>query len=286
MAPPHGINTKDPAAVADAVKRVFATLGAQESALLIDRLFTDVTRMFWGHYPGFRAIDMQYHDFEHTLQATVCLVHILEGRHHAGASPALSARDMELGLIAVLLHDCGYLKSTDDADGTGAKYTLVHVQRSCEFARGYLPPLGIQPDEIEDITHAISCTGPINKFNVIPFRRPEARLIACMLVTADYLGQMSASDYVDELPVLFHEFTEAYDHEKLPDDKRFFKNERQLIEKTPDFWEKYVRPMLTGDAGAMYRFLARPDGTNPYLEAVESNIAAVRRLVSHPTPVA
>lgn len=280
MAPPHGINTKDPAAVADAVKRTFANLGAGESWPLIDRVFTDVTRMFWGLFPGYRAIDMQYHDFEHTLQATICVAHILEGRYLSGATPPLSPRDMELSVIAVLLHDCGYLKRTEDADGTGAKYTLVHVQRSCEFARLYLPPLGLKPEEIEDITHAISCTGPVNKFNVIPFRRPEARLIACILVTADYLGQMSAADYVDELPVLFHEFTEAYDHEKLPEEKRFFKTERQLIEKTPDFWEKYVRPMLTVDAGAMYRYLARPDGTNPYLESVEANIAEVRRLVA------
>ncbi|HYC71461.1 MAG TPA: hypothetical protein VEB66_09665 [Opitutaceae bacterium] len=286
MAPPHGINTKDPAAVADAVRRVFASLGAQASHALIDRVFTDVTRLFWGQYPGYRAIDMFYHDFEHTLQATVCLVHILEGRHRAGAAPALTRRDLELALIAVLLHDSGYIKRTDDARGTGAKYTLVHVTRSCEFARTYLPPLGVEPGEIDDIANAIGCTGPVNKFNVMPFRRPEARLIACILVTADYLGQMSAADYVEELPVLFGEFTEAYEHENLPEDKRFFKNERQLIEKTPEFWERYVRPMLAGDAGAMYRFLDRPDGSNPYLEAVEANIAAVRRQIGSATPVA
>lgn len=285
MAPPHGINTKDPAAVADAVRRVFADLGAQDSWPLIDRVFTDVTRMFWGHYPGFRAIDMRYHDFEHTLQATVCLVHIMEGRHHAGAQPALTRRDMELGLIAAMMHDSGYLKSTDDAEGTGAKYTLVHVQRSCEFARSYLPPLGLKPEEIEDITQAIGCTGPVNKFNVVPFRRPEARILACILVTADYLAQMAAADYVDELPALFYEFTEAYDHEKLPPEKRFFKTERQLLEKTPDFWEKYVRPMLANDAGSVYRFLDRPDGSNPYFDSVEANIAEIRRLVGSTAPV-
>lgn len=285
MAPPHGINTKDPAAVAQAVRKSFASLGATESGPLIDRLFTDVTRMFWGQYPGFRAIDMQYHDFEHTLQATVCVADILAGRHHAGSQPPLSIRDCELALSAVLLHDSGYLKTTEDADGTGAKYTLVHVTRSCEFARTYLPPLGFLAEEIDDINHAISCTGPVNKFNVIPFRRPEARVIACILVTADYLGQMSAADYVEELPVLFNEFTEAYDHEGLPPEKRFFKTDRQLMEKTPDFWEKYVRPMLAGDAGAMYRYLARPDGSNPYVDAVEANIAEVRRLVNSVAPV-
>lgn len=285
MAAPHGINTKDPAAVADAVRRILASLGAQDSWPLFDRLFTDVTRLFWGQYPGYRAIDMSYHDFEHTLQATVCLVQILEGRHRAGAQPALTRRDLELALAAVLLHDSGYLKRTEDAAGTGAKYTLVHVHRSCEFACTYLPGLGFTVEEIDDVTHAISCTGPVNRFGITPFRRPEARLIACILVTADYLGQMSAPDYVDELPVLFSEFIEAYEHEQLPPDKRFFKSERQLIEKTPDFWGGYVWPMLQGDAGAVYRYLDRPDGTNPYIDAVEANIAKVRRQAGSATPV-
>jgi len=286
MAAPHAINTKDPAAVATAVKKVFGLLDARASWPLIDRLFTDVTRLFWGQFPGYRAIDMRYHDFEHTLQATVCLVHLIEGLHHHEAKPRLSARDHELALISVLLHDAGYLKETWDAEGTGAKYTLVHVTRSCDFARRYLPALGILPEEIEDITHGINCTGPVNKFDLTPFRRPEARHVASILVTADYLGQMSANDYIEELPYLFAEYQEAYAFERLPEEQRFFKSERQMLEKTPDFWEKYVYPMLTRDAGAVYRHLAQPDGTNPYIDAVEANIAEVRRIVGSASPVA
>ncbi len=286
MVPPHGINTKDPEAVTAVARKVFGDLGAGKSRPLIDRLFADVTRMFRGEYPGYLPIDMFYHDYEHTLQATVCLLHILEGRHRAGAKPALSPRDCELSLMAVLLHDSGYLKRTDDTKGTGAKYTLAHVQRSCDFARVYLPALGVQPEELDDITHGISCTGPVNKFTVVPFRRPESRLLACVLVTADYLAQMSAADYLDELPSLYREFVEAYDFEQIPEDKRVFHSEHQLIKQTPAFWEKYVRPMLTVDAGAVFRFVDRPDGANPYMDAVEANIAEVRRLVNSGHPVA
>ncbi len=286
MVPPHGINTKDPEAVAAVARKVFGAIGADESRPLIDRLFADVTRMFRGEYPGYLPIDMFYHDYEHTLQAAVCLLHILEGRHRAGAQPPLSRRDCELSLMAVLLHDSGYLKRTDDTQGTGAKYTLVHVQRSCDFARAYLPGLGVEPEELEDIAHGIGCTGPVNKFSVVPFRRPESRLIACILVTADYLAQMSAADYVDELPALYREFVEAYDFDQIPADKRAFHSEHQLVNQTPAFWEKYVRPMLTVDAGAVFRFLDRPDRINPYLDAVEANVAAVRQTVASGQPVA
>ncbi len=286
MAPPHGINTKDPEAVAEVARKVFETVGAKESRPLIDRLFADVTRMFRGEYPGYLPIDMFYHDYEHTLQATVCLLQILEGRHRTGIRPVLSPRDHELALMAVLLHDSGYLKRTDDTAGTGAKYTLIHVERSCDFARTYLPPLGVKPAELDDIAHGISCTGPVNKFNVVPFRRPESRLIACILVTADYLGQMSAADYVDELPILYREFVEAYDFAQIPEDKRVFKGEHQIIKQTPAFWEKYVKPMLTVDAGAVYRYADHPDGSNPYMDAVEANIAEVRRAVDSGHPVA
>ena len=149
MVPPHTINTKNPLAVAAVVKAAFSDIGAESSFPLIDRLITDVTDMFQGRYPGYRAIDMFYHDFEHTLQATVCLTHILQGRSRSADKPVLKPRDWELSVMAVLLHDSGYLKETRDVTGTGAKYTLVHERRSCDFARNYLPPLGVKPEEIE-----------------------------------------------------------------------------------------------------------------------------------------
>jgi hypothetical protein len=233
--------------------------------------------MFEGRYPGYRGIDMHYHDFEHTLQATTCLLQIIRGRGQAGDAPVLSRRDQELALLAVLLHDTGYLKRTEDPQGTGAKYTLVHVRRSCDFARAYLPGLGLDAGEIEDITTAISCTGPANRISNAVFRRPEAKLIACFLVTSDYLGQMSASDYVDELPILFREFAEAYEFEGVPADKRMFHSLDELQAKTPAFWEKYVRPMLDTEAGGVYRFLNHTGQPNPYFQAIDANIAEVRR---------
>lgn len=277
MVAPHAVDTKDPAAVATLANRVFANMGGATSAPLIDRLVGDVTRMFRGQFPGLQQIDMRYHDYEHTLQATVCLLEILAGRHRSGATPALSIRDCELGLMAVLLHDSGYLKPIGDNHGTGAKFTFVHVRRSCEFAAKYLPSLGVSPEEIVDVQHVIGCTGPINRIATTPFRRPQARLLACCLVTADYLGQMSAPDYVSELPILYREFAEAYDYEQTPDEERLFHDEKELIRNTPKFWAQYVQPLLEKSTGGVYHFTDKPDGTNPYIAAVSANINEIGR---------
>jgi hypothetical protein len=280
MAPAPAIDTKCPEVIRDETRAAFEAMGHRASHPLIDRLFADVTAMFTGRFPGYLAIDMRYHDFEHTLQATLCLVKILAGRHRRRAAPEFSRRDCELSLMAVLLHDTGYLKRSDDPGGTGAKYTMVHVRRSCEFARTYLPALGVTADELDDICHAISCTGPLNKISAVEFRRPEARVMACILVTADYLGQMGAHDYVEELPILFREFQEAYEFEGLPEGKRIFHSETELIRKTPAFWEQYVRPMLEREAGGVYHYLDGDHGDNFYLQAVEANMDEVRRRIA------
>jgi len=277
MVLPHPIDTKNPAAVVKAVKDAFASIGAESSFQLLDRLFQDVHEMFEGNYAGYQAIDMQYHDYEHTLQATLCLVHILHGRSRTADRPVLTARDWELAVMGALLHDSGYLKVNGDNTGTGAKYTFVHERRSCDFARDYLPRMGVTATEVEDICAAIICTGPKNKISQISFRSEEGRHFAFALVTADYLAQMSAPDYVEKLPALFREFEEAFDFEQTPPEKRPYHNLRELLEKTPGFWTNYVRPMLDFEAGGVHRYLTTAGQPNPYLQAVEANLAEVHR---------
>lgn len=281
MAPPVAIDTTNPLAVATATKEALAKIGTRDNWLLIDRLFADITRMFRGEYPGLQGSDMHYHNFEHTLQATICVVQMLIGRHRWQAVPVLSERDCELAIMAALLHDTGFLKYSGDDAGTGAKYTFVHEKRSADLARNYLPTLGVAPDEVEDIAAAIGCTGPANRITNAAFRRPEAEVIACLLTTADYLSQMSAPDYVTKLPILYQEFREAYDFEGLPEDKRMFQNFPDLMDRSPAFWEKFVRPMLDTEMGGMYKFLETTGQTNPYMQAIEANIKEVRRRVQN-----
>ncbi len=277
MVSPHGIDTKNPTAVADAVGEIFAASGGDGSRSLIRRGVKDITRIFQGGYAGFQATDMEYHDLDHTLQVTVCMAHLLKGRKDSTAIPQLSARDWELAVFSALLHDTGFLKETGDNSGTGAKYTFVHERRSCAFARIYLPELGFSEPEIEDVCSAMMCTGPRNSISNVSFRREEARQIALLLVTADYLAQMSASDYLEKLPLLYLEFVEAFESEGVPLEKRPYQTLDQLLEMTPGFWEKFVLPLLEGDAEGAFRYLAPPGGTNPYIKAIEKNLAELER---------
>lgn len=279
MALPHAINTKEPAAVCAYVQSIFVSEGWMASVPLIERLFSEVTRMFTGHYPGYQAIDMRYHDFEHTLQATVCMTDLVKGRHLAQVEPMLSRRDAELCLMAVMLHDVGFIKRTADRVGTGAKYTFVHERRSCDFARLYLPGLDVTPAEVEDVCTAISCTGPRNRVSAQTFRRTEARIMACCLVTADYLAQMSSPDYPDKLEALYAEFVEAFEFEGVPEEQRPYHSLRELLVKTPDFWAKFVLPMFSTETDAVHTHLSIMGQPNPYLQAVEANIAEIRRRV-------
>ncbi|MCM2275187.1 MAG: hypothetical protein NDI75_10390 [Candidatus Didemnitutus sp.] len=277
MALPHAVDTTNPDEVYRHVIGVFSSHGWRESEALMQILFRDIARLFRGEWPGYMACDMRYHDFQHTLQATVCIVDLVDGQHRAGATPHLDRREAEKAVAAALLHDSGFIKRTHEPAGTGAKYTFVHEQRSCEFARAYLPTIGFAPAEVDDVCAAIGCTGPRNRISTQTFSGPTNRLIACMLVTADYLAQLAAADYPDELDILYAEFAEAYDHENLPPEKRLFKSARDLKQKTPDFWEKYARPMLDTEADGVHRYLTVTGQPNFYLQAVEANIAEIRR---------
>ncbi len=89
---------------------------------------------------------------------------------------------------------------------------------------------------------------------------------------------MAAPDYPDKLEVLFNEFREADAFANMPPGQREFKSADEMISKTPAFWRKTVLPKLKTEYLGMYRFLAQPHprGPNPYLVAIERNIATIK----------
>lgn len=241
------------------------------------RIFNDVEAMFAGRYMDYQPIDTPYHDLEHTLRVTLCFVKIFEGRHHAGIEPRISPRQFELGIAAALLHDTGYLKMRADLEGTGAKYTFTHVLRSCAVASSYLPTVGVSLDELDGVLGAIRCTNSTTQIRRLHFQNPIEGIVGCAVATADYLGQMSAPDYLAELPLLFAEFEESDNFAGVPVAQRLFRSVDELIEKTPHFWRTSVLPKLDNELLGLYRFLAvpYPDGPNAYIEAIDHNVAMI-----------
>ncbi len=274
------VATHDPTAVANAVSAAYLTLIPAGDRQFVPRAFDGAKECFTGHYADYQAIDARYHDFEHTLQGTLCFARLLQGRHQAGGQPPLSERILQLGLLAILLHDSGYLKKREDIQGTGAKYTLTHVQRSTEFAAARLAAAGYQPADIRAVQNMIRCTGVDAAVNRIEFQDAMEKVVGQALGTADLLGQMAAADYVEKLPVLYAEFEEAARHApNRAHSLGLFTSAADLRRKTPEFWEKYVARRLNHDFDGIHRFLNQPfpDGPNDYFQRIEVNMQRLRQ---------
>jgi hypothetical protein len=280
------VDTKNASAVAAWVEQKFASMYGANSSDWIGRLFSDVETLFAGRNPDFSAIDLRYHDLEHTLQATVCLVELLQGCQQSPDGPKITKRQFELSIAAVLLHDAGYLKLRSDRNGTGAKYTFCHVLRSCAFAASYLPDLGANGAEVGTVLNAINCTGPTKEIRRLHFQGATERFLGSALASADYLGQMSAPEYPDELTILFAEFAESDDFTHLPASERLFSTAEELIARTPAFWRTVVLPKLENEFQGAYHYLAftGANGRNDYLDAVFRNIEVIEQRVERLTP--
>ena len=281
MYPP--VATRDPTAVQVEVQAACRTMFPGADPMFVPRAFGWAIECFTENYRDCQAVDARYHDFEHTLQGTLCLVRLLRERHLAGAQPPLTQQMFRLGLVAILLHDTGYLKRRDDAAGTGAKYTVIHVHRSAEFAAQLLAEKGFSASDIRAVQNMILCTGVNAALSVIPFQNELERVVGWALGTADLLGQAAAEDYVDKLPMLYAEFAEASAYSK--DRTHFiamFSNAEDLMQKTPIFWEKFVRPKLDRDLGGLHQFLddPYPSGPNSYFERIEANTERLRQRIA------
>jgi len=281
------IDTRDPLAVEGEVQAAYRGMFPQGDPAFVATAFGGLRECFAGAHTDFQAIDAHYHDLEHTLQGTLCMTRLLQGRQQALARPLLTQRMFELGVLAMLFHDMGYLKRKDDREGTGAKYTLTHVARSVSFAEEFLGAKGVPIAEIRSIQNMIRCTGLHVALDRIPFQSELERIVGFALGTADLLGQMSADDYIDKLPTLYAEFEEsARFYEGKMASMMTFASAADLIRRTPDFWDTYVMPKLEKDFWGLYRFLNHPypHGPNFYVQKIEANIERLRKQLAEGQP--
>jgi len=273
------VATKDPKAVEIEVQAAYLATFPGGDPSFVPRIFGWAIECFTGHYRDYQAVDAHYHDFEHTLQGTLCMARLLRGRHLAGAEPPANQRIFQLGILAMLLHDTGYLKRREDTEGTGAKYTVTHVERSGQFAAQLLEEKRFSATDIKAVQNMIQCTGVDAKLGGISFQSEIEKIAGFALGTADLLGQMAAEDYVEKLPILFSEFAEAVKYTN--DTTHFigmFSSAGDLMEKTPVFWERFVQTKLDHEFMGLHRFLndPYPSGQNHYLERIAANMERLR----------
>jgi hypothetical protein len=235
----------DPHAVFEEVCRIVMALQARFDFTALFRVFDDVARLFAGEYPGYQQCNTRYHDFKHTTDCLLAMTRLIHGGSVQGLT--FSQRETALGLIAALFHDTGYIQSLDDCEGTGAKYTLVHIDRSIAFMERYFADAGFSVRDFQYCRNCVRCTGLDVKIEEITFESRGHRVMGYMLGTADLLGQMADRTYLERLPFLYREFAEG----GVPG----FTSELDLLEKTPAFWE-FTKQRLAGALGNVDRYMA------------------------------
>lgn len=279
---PVDVDTKDIEAVCAESDRIYRSMYADADPEFLPWASGWFRAVFGGGYADYLPVDAPYHDREHTMQGLLCLVRLLHGRCIADAKPAVPRSTFELGVLAILLHDTGYLKHAEDTEGTGAKYTLIHVDRSREFAGSFLRDQGYASSDVETVKNMIQGTSMHDAPVDIPFSTSIERTVGAALATADLLGQMSADDYVERLPQLYAEFTESWGYFGGRAHRLRYESPEALIAYTPTFWRSYVIPKLEEGCQGMYRYLSDPypDGDNKYLNRVEANVEKAVRMSS------
>jgi hypothetical protein len=244
-----------------------------------EQVFGDILKLFNGHYPGYRRCNTFYHDLSHTMD---CLLVTAKLIHGAGLNGIVfTHRDVTLGLISALMHDTGYIQAVEDNTGTGAKYTVSHIERSIEFMKQYFQDHAFPSEYLPICRNFLRCTGLDVKITEIKFQSKEHEILGQILGTADLIGQMANENYLAKLPFLYDEFKEG----GVPG----YNNKLDLLKKTPAFWEM-VKKRLAIELGHVDRYLRdylrALWGINQdlYRQAIEWNIERLQLFLAAPRP--
>jgi hypothetical protein len=239
------------------------------------RAFDDVERLFAGSYPGYRASNTKYHNFEHTCSVVLAAARLIYGAM-LGDEPFTEA-DCLKGLLAALFHDVGLIQDVDDTQGTGAKHTVGHEERSIQFMRCYLDGV-LDEQDVEDIADCIRCTILAMSPSKIAFRTEAMRRMGHFTGSADLLAQIADRYYLEKLLLLFEEFKEA----KLPGYDSAF----DLVLKTRSFYKDVARKRLDEEFKGADRYMLgyfrsrRKVDKDLYREAIDRNLAYLDKILA------
>jgi hypothetical protein len=260
-----------------------------ELAPTIWRLIDFTFDLFHGMNPAFEPCDTAFHDFDHTMQATEVVLRLLAAHDRVLNERRFTDREWEIALVSILLHDAGYLKRRNDQEGSGAKYTSIHVGRSCFLAWDLLPDLGVEKDELRLVQRAICATALGARLHELGFRSRSEWLVGALVATGDMLGQMAADDYPERIPALYLELREAALFSHLGNGSLGGQTLLELLCGTERFFSEYVLKTMDTEWGGVYRWLDAKDGSNPYLDRILQNVRrtmAMGKILEAPRAVA
>jgi hypothetical protein len=173
----------------------------------IRNVFNSVNDLYHGNFPGYRACNTGYHDFNHVSAVFLAMARLMHGATLDGS--VFSESDIVAGLTAAILHDAGYIQEADDREGTGAKHKANHERRSMELLSRHGQAFGLSADEIAAGRSIILCTDMQKDIASISFASRQIKFIGKLLAAADLLAQLSDQLYLEKLLYLYHECREA-----------------------------------------------------------------------------
>jgi len=277
------VNTTDPHAVHQEVRRIYLRLYPDAPAETLGRTFGDCARLFRGEYPGYRACDTAYHNLQHTLDVALAMARLMDGYERSPQrEEPIGARLFRFGIITALLHDVGYLRHRHDTrHQNGAEYTLSHVSRGSRFLEHYMTMLGMS-DLAPVAGRIIHFTGYEMPVDAIEMPNAMFRRLGNMLGTADIIAQMADRCYLEKCrDRLFPEFVIgglATDGCSEDGGTARFCSAEDLLCKTPGFYA-VAKHRLTELLGAAYGYAETHfGGENLYLDEVMKNIKHAERV--------
>ncbi|MBN1661973.1 MAG: hypothetical protein JW943_00065 [Deltaproteobacteria bacterium] len=240
----------------------------------IKEAFNDVERLFRGEYPGYQACNTHYHNIRHTMMVFLAMARLIHGVRIAGWN--FSEKEMNVGIISALMHDAGYIQRQDDHEGTGAKFTAMHIEQSKRFIEAYYKGNDYFQGTMKSFADILDCTGLNTDIDRVNFSSANDEMMGKILGTADLLAQMADRYYLEKLAFLFHEFDEAH----VPG----FESEIDLQRKTVNFYSMTKNRMETG-MGNVNRFMANHFKArhgldrNIYDDAIDKNIGYLKHIL-------
>lgn len=238
------VDMTQPAAVFEEVKSNFVQHYHILDFNAVRITFKDFTDLYEGRYPGYRACNTKFHDQIHTTDALLAMSRLIDGYNLT--KPKLPVSHVQIALMATIMHDTGYIQNRKDKKGTGAKYTLNHVERSIDFLKKYFGERCLGRKELGMASRMINCTGLNTNLSGVKFSDNHERTLGFMLGAADLLGQMASRTYLERLVYLYREFREGH--------VKGYNSEHELLEKTLQFYE-----------GVKYRLKTKLEGVDRYL---------------------
>ena len=280
------VQVSSPAAVRDAVRKLFSETFPGASFDKLWLAFYDFERLFTGKFPGYKGCDTTYHDMQHTLDMTLALARLVVGYERSAERPdRLGPSRTQMAIITSLFHDSGYIRHDErDSDfHNGSEFTLYHVSRSADFLRRYLPDLGLSRD-VGVSSMIVHFTGYELDLDNIELDDPRDIFCGHLLGTADLIAQMADRCYLEKCrDRLYNEFVLggiAVENASPGEYTVRYKSGIDLLAKTPMFYQQVCRERLQLKFNRAYRYIeVLYDGQNPYVDAMKNNIMHLVRVL-------